>query len=187
MNPRDELWDLLNRPELKTLPEHLHPDRLQLGFSDCLQYFRNQSGPKIISLRDLTPADNTCLADAGISPEHLIRNLIRTVCGRQFYSRAFQLIALRENAVYAYSPFTGKLLASNQSFLANLNVTFYRYQDQQIFYVASAGIGRGFPKCAIYFPQQDLLVTTGEPWTVERADVVELKARMLSSASLCCD
>jgi hypothetical protein len=70
---------------------------------------------------------------------------------------AFQLTAVNEKAIYAVCPFTGKLVTSHHSLLANISVIFYRFESVQVFYMITAGLD-GFKKNAIYFPQQELVV-----------------------------
>jgi hypothetical protein len=182
-----DLWQWLNRPNLEPIPDHLVSKAQDLTFSHCLEYFRNRSRFKIINLQAMSGDDGVYLADLGISRRYLARNLGITIKNRHFDSRNFQFTGVRKKIIHAYSPFNGRLLASNQSLLASLNVIFYRFQDQQIFYIVASGIGSGFPKSALYFPQQELIITSGELWRFEKEDVIELQARMVSNAVLCCD
>ena len=133
---------------------------------------------------DLDRSDRAYLAKQGISPDHLLRNFRKTMGGGYLDSLAFQLTAINDKAVYAVCPFTGRLIASNHSLLANINVIFYRFESVQVFYVIVAGLD-GFKKNAIYFPQQEIVVTTGNPWTFEEADLIELQTRTVSNFHAC--
>jgi hypothetical protein len=129
-------------------------------------------------------AEISYLVEQGISPYYLLYNLQKTVRDGYFDPLAFQLTAARKKAVYAVCPFTGRLVTSHHSLLANINVIFYRFESVQVFYVIIAGLD-GFKKNAIYFPQQDLVVTTGEPWTFEEDDLIEIQRRMVCSFDTC--
>jgi hypothetical protein len=179
-----DIWLQLNQTDLKSLAGHVLSDGKQT-FSSALQYFTDHDHAKIISLRALTKADKKYLASRGISTKHLVRNLIETM-GRNYRDPwAFQLDAVRRKAIYAFCPFSGKLALSTHSFLANINTIFYRFQSEQVYYIAVAGIGWGFEKKAVYIPEHELVVTTGDPWSLEEADLIELKARMTSEFTLC--
>ena len=69
--------------------------------------------------------------------------------------------------------------------LANINVIFYRFETKEVFYVATAGIGSGFRKSALYLPKHELVVTAGDPWGFQEDDLMELKARMVCGAKAC--
>jgi len=56
-------------------------------------------------------------------------------------------------------------------------VMFYRFVSREVFYIATADIGTGYRKHALYFPKQDLLIVSGDPWGCEADDLSELKAR----------
>jgi hypothetical protein len=182
-----EIWLHLNQRSLKPLPDHLANEPSSLTFSAVLQSFKENARAKIIHLPDLNQKDKTYLASIGISPAHLVRNMKETMRGRYLDPLAFQLNAVRSKSVSAICPFSGKRVASNQSLLANINVIFYRFATEQVFYVATAGIGSGFRKNALYFPEHELVVTAGDPWGFQQDDVVELKARMVCGAKACYD
>jgi hypothetical protein len=80
----------------------------------------------------------------------------------------FQLDAVRNKSVEGFCPFGGEPVVFRKSLLANINVIFYRCETKQVFYVATAGIGSGFIKSALYFPKHELVVTAGESVGVSR-------------------
>jgi hypothetical protein len=180
-----DIWLHLNRTDLKPIPEHLAQGESGLMVSAALKYFADHTTAKIIDLQALTETDESYLASKRISSKHVIRNLEKTLHGRYLDARAFQLNAIRRKAVFAFCPFTGRLVESTHSFLANITVMFYRFVSEQVFYVVTAGIGSGFKKSALYFPEEELIVRTGHSWGFEEDDLIELKARMVSSAERC--
>jgi hypothetical protein len=145
-------------------------------FPIIVDYFKLNTHPKIIDLRDINESDKAYLVKQGISLDYLLRNLSKTMTGAYLDPLSFQLTAIKDNAVYAVCPFTGNLLASRHSLLASISTIFYRFNSVQAFYIVIAGLD-GFMKNAIYFPQQELVVITGKPWTFEEADLIELQAR----------
>ena len=68
------------------------------------------------------------------------RNLEESLKGRHLDPLSFQRRALRRKSIHAICPFSGRVIQSNQSLLANINVIFYRFESDQVFYVVSAGI-----------------------------------------------
>jgi hypothetical protein len=182
-----DIWLHMNQTDLKPLPEHLAPDDSGLTFVAVLQSFTENACVKTINLRDLSKRDETYLASKRISPAHLIRNLEKTLKGRHLDPLAFQLDALKHKVIYAFCPFSGKLVESNQSLLANITVVFYRFETEQVFYVVTAGIGSGFRKSALYLPKHELVVTAGDSWGFEQSDLIELKARMVCNSKACYD
>jgi hypothetical protein len=180
-----DIWLHLNQTALKPLPGNLTPEGSSLTFATVVQYFNENACAKTINLRALDQEDATYLASLGISRSDLIRNLKETLIGRHLDPLAFQLKAVRRGAIHAFCPFSGKPVESNQSLLANINVIFYRFETEQVFYVATAGIGSGFKKSALYFPEHDLIVSDGDPWGLQQDDLIELKARMVCGAQAC--
>ena len=180
-----EIWLRLNEIALKPLPDDLHLDRLRVKVPAVLQYFTEISRVKTINIADLTKQDESYLAGLGISPAHLMRNLKKTLTSRYFDPLKFQLDAVRSRSVEGFCPFGGEPVTFRQSLLANINVIFYRCETKQVFYVATAGIGSGFRKSALYFPKHELVVTAGDPWGFQEDDLMELKARMVCGAKAC--
>jgi hypothetical protein len=180
-----DIWLCLNQANLKPIPQHLTQYESKLTFAAVLQSFRNNAGAKIINLRTLGKADETYLVRQAISLEYLLRNLQKTITGRHLDARDFQLTAVKNRAVYAFCPFTGRLVESNHSLLANIHVVFYRFRSEQVFYVATAGIGHGFKKSALYFPERELIVTAGDSWSFEEDDLIELKTRVVCNFKRC--
>ena len=180
-----DIWSHLNHKTLTPLPERLSKQQSPLSFAAALKWFTDTACTKSINLRPLNQEDALYLENLGISANYLLQNLKDAVGGKHLDPLGFQLDAVRRGAITATCPFTGKLLSSNQSLLANLNVVFYRFHSQQVFYLAVAGIGSGFRKNAIYFPESDLVVTGGDNWGFQTDDLYELKARMVSGANAC--
>jgi hypothetical protein len=180
-----ELWITLNQVQLSPpVTQQLVGNNFKDVFSSVFHYFRDGSHPKIMNLRDLNESDLAYLVTQGICPDYLLRNLEKTIRGGYRDPLAFQLTAINAKAVYAVCPFTGRLLTSCHSLLANINVIFYRFESIQVFYVIIAGV-EGFKKNAIYFPQQELVVTTGKSWTFEEEDLIELQTRMVCNFNAC--
>jgi hypothetical protein len=180
----EDTWFLLNAAELKPLPERVYQTNSQAGFHSAFQYFKDNAHSRFINLRMLGETDKSYLLSRGLSPRYLIANLKKTIRGAYLDALAFQSAAVNRRAVYAFCPFTGKLIKSEHSFLANINVIFYRFQSIGVFYVVVAGLD-GFKKNALYFPKEELIVTTGNSWTFEEDDLFELKARVVSNPLLC--
>jgi hypothetical protein len=162
-----------------------HPDESGLEFNAAVQYFTNNARITTINLQALSAADNNYLTVKRISPQYLMRNFEKTLKQRHLDPLAFQLSAVKNKVVYAYCPFGGKLVKSNQSLVANVTVVFYRFETEQVFYVVTAGIGSGFPKSALYFPKDELVVTAADSWGFDENDLIELKARMVGSSKAC--
>jgi hypothetical protein len=180
----DNIWLLLNEAELKPIPERAAPADPHVQFRRAFEYFQRRSSPKFINLGNLNDADRDNLVRAGISPRYLFANLKKTIRGAYFDALAFQSTAIIDQAVYAYCPFTGNLLKSEHSLLANINTIFYRFNSQQVFYIITGGLN-GFKKNALYFPTLELIVSTGSSWTFEEEDLFELKARVVANSSSC--
>jgi hypothetical protein len=175
-----KLWLTLNKTQLQPIKEW-DAHRCKEWAENNFRYIGNNLRPKIINLYDLNVSDITYLAEHGISYHYLSYNLQKTMMtGGHFDPLAFQLTAVNEKAIYAVCPFTGKLVTSHHSLLANINVIFYRFESVQVFYVITAGLD-GFKKNAIYFPQQELVVTTGMQWGFEEDDLIEMQRRMVGS------
>jgi hypothetical protein len=181
----EELWRRLNQADVRPLEEHSACDTSSLEFSNVLQHFKETTNSTSVDLRALSSADEANLAAKGISPSNLLRNLKKTLNPRYPDPRAFQLAALKTRTVHAICPFTGKRVESNHSLLANINTIFYRFRTERVFYVIVGGVGYGFKKSALYFPDFELIVTTGDSWTFDQEDLIELKARMVCSFSQC--
>jgi hypothetical protein len=179
------IWLHLNQVPVKPLPENLLPGREALTFGAVVQHFTDSAPAKTVNLGNLGIEDETYLASLGISPAHLIRNLKETLVGRHLDPLGYQLKVVRSKSIDAFCPFSGKHVVSRQSLLANINVIFYRFESEQVFYVATAGIGSGFKKSAVYFPQHDLIVSDGDEWGLQHDDLIELKARMVCGAGAC--
>jgi hypothetical protein len=182
-----DIWDHLNQTPLKPLPDHLLSVQKYFATSSVQDFFTKNASTRTIDLKAVSDADAAYLASLGISQPHLVRNLKETLNDRHLDPLGFQLNAVRDKSVSAFCPFGGKRVVSNQSFLANINVIFYRFESEQVFYVATAGIGSGFRKSALYFPENDLVITAGDSWGFQQADLLELKARMVCGAQACYD
>ncbi len=180
----ERVWRQLNQPALDSVPPRLAEDDTAT-FSSALGYFTEHATTRIINLRALSADDRSYLSGKGILTEHLRRNLAKSIDGKFRDAREFQLHAVRTKSVFAFCPFTGQHVSSNRSLLANINVLFYRFKTREIFYVVTAGIGSGFQKCALYFPEHELVVTVGDEWSFDEADLFELKARVVSNSLLC--
>jgi hypothetical protein len=178
------LWFALNETKLLPLTQQVLGNGSNLVFSDVFTAFKNNSHLKIINLRELDVSVMEDLRKRGISPTYLLRNLKRTMKGGYLDALAFQLTAIKEKAVYAVCPFTGRLITSRHSLLANINVIFYRFESIRVFYVIAAGLD-GFKKNALYFPQEEIVVTAGRSWTFEKDDLIELQARMICNFDAC--
>ena len=176
-----QLWLTLNHVQLRPDTQQFVGNKLKNSHQPVLEQFKDNYHPKIINLGDLDLSDMAYLAKQGISSDYLLRNLRR---GKYRDALAFQLTAIKEKAVYAVCPFTSKLVTSRHSLLANINVIFYRFETIHVFYVIIAGLDQ-FTKNAIYFPQQELVVTTGKSWTFEESDLNELQARMVCNFDSC--
>jgi hypothetical protein len=179
----DDLWRRLHDSNINlTTPspgDNSHPT-----FEEARRFFE-QTPLRTINLKLMSEEEQAYLFGKGMSAAYLLRNLAKTIKRRYRDSRAFQLAAVRDGLIYAFCPFSGQIVTSSDSFLANLNTIFYRFQSSQVFYVAIASIGSGFPKSALYFPAHELIVTAGDPWGLQQLDLVELKARMVSNFNLC--
>ena len=174
-----KLWLTLNQAQLQPVEEWI-ANKYQEDFSNNFGYLGNHPRPRIINLYKLDMSDICYLAEQGISHHYLFYNLRKTMRVGHLDPLAFQLTAVNEKTIYAVCPFTGKLLTSHYSLLANINVIFYRFESVQVFYVITAGLD-GFKKNAIYFPQQELIVTTGKSWAFEEDDLIEMQRRMVGS------
>jgi hypothetical protein len=174
------LWRELNQPRVEPLHKHGLRNDVKHSFRQIFHYFEHNTRPKVIDLSNLEDTDRNILAKHGISADYLLRNLKKTMADAYLDPLSFQLTAINEKAVYAVCPYTGKLLRSRHSLLASINTIFYRFSSLQIFYVVVAGLD-GYKKNAIYFPQENLVVVSGKPWTFEIADLVELQARAVSN------
>lgn len=183
-NTHADTWLRLNQIN-PAIPEGPNPSESESLFSDALQYFTKHSQTNIINLRTLTPAQTNYLENKGIVIKYLAKNFGTHGKRRNRHSRTFQLDAVRKKAIQAFCPFCGELAESSHSLLANLNTIFYRFQTEEVFYVVTAGIGYGFEKQALYFPHEEIVITTGESWGFEEEDLAELKARMVSNFTLC--
>jgi hypothetical protein len=181
-----DIWLQLNEIGLTSLPDNLFPGPSRARFPAVLQYFTENSRVKTINIGDLSKEDARYLAGIGISQAHLVRNLRETLT-RHFDPLRFQLDAVQNKSVRGFCPFGGGPVVSRQSLLANINVIFYRFETKEVFYVATAGIGSGFGKSALYFPKHELVVTAGDPWGFQEDDLMELKARMVCGAEACCE
>lgn len=96
----------------------------------------------------------------------------------------FQITALQERGLRGRCPFTGVSVTSRHSFAVTRQVIFYRFETSEVYYVATAHIGDGFPRHAYYFPARDLLVKRdAEAWGVEPGHVALLKAFLVGHAS----
>jgi len=182
-----DIWHHLNQMPLRPLPEHWSSAQSHFTQKGVQKYFTDNASTRTIDLKAVSQADATYLASLGISEAHLIRNLKETLNDRHLNPLGFQLNAVRTKSVSAFCPFSGTPVTSNQSLLANINVIFYRFESEQVFYVATAGIGSGFRKSALYFPENDLVVTAGDSWGFHQDDLIELKARMVCGAQACYD
>ena len=178
------LWLALNKTRLQPGAHEVVANKYHMAYPDIFRSFEAHSHRKIINIRGIDEMDRDYLAKEGISTDYLLRNLRKTIRGAYLDALAFQLRAIHEKAVYAVCPFTGKLIASHHSLLANINVIFYRFDSVQVFYVITAGLD-GFKKNALYFPQQELIVTSGKAWTFEESDLIELQARMVCNFDAC--
>jgi hypothetical protein len=181
-----DIWLQLNEIGLTSLPDYLYPGPSRERFPAVLQYFTENSRVKTINIGDLSKEDASYLAGIGISQAHLVRNLRETLT-RHFDPLRFQLDAVQNKSVRGFCPFGGGPVVSRQSLLANINVICYRFETKEVFYVATAGIGSGFGKSALYFPKHELVVTAGDPWGFQEDDLMELKARMVCGAKACCE
>ncbi len=179
------IWEHLNQLQCAPFPEHWANRSHAPSFGDALRYFTHNGCSKELNLTTLSKADATYLASLGISVRQLERNLRETTEERHLDPLGFQLDALREHAMSAFCPHSGKRVHTQHSLLANINVIFYRFQGAEIFYLVTAGIGSGRRKSAIYFPASDLVITAGDAWGFQADDLCELKARMVSSAQEC--
>jgi hypothetical protein len=177
-----KLWLTLNKIQLQPIKD---AHRCKEWAINNFRYIGSKSRPKIINLYNLDVSDMTYLAKQGISYHYLWYNLKKTMRGGHLDPLAFQLTAVNEKAIYAVCPFTGKLVISHHSLLANINVIFYRFESVQVFYIITAGLD-GFKKNAIYFPQHELVVTTGKSWTFEEDDLIEIQMRMIGSFDASC-
>jgi hypothetical protein len=182
----EDIWLHLNEIGLTSLPDYLFPGPSGASFPDVLQHFTENNRVKTISIGNLSKEDASYLAGIGISQAHLVRNLRETLT-RHFDPLRFQLDAVRNKSIRGFCPFGGGPTVSRQSLLANINVIFYRFETKEVFYVATAGIGSGFGKSALYFPKHELVVTAGDPWGFQEDDLMELKARMVCGAKACCE
>jgi hypothetical protein len=184
-SPYAEIWSRLNQTNLDASAIQALAGREKSEFANVLEYFKRTNNVRTVNLLTLSGEEEQYLSNCGLSRQNLVRNFKKAITGWHMDARAFQLAALRDGALYAFSPFSGERLKSRHSLLANLNTIFYRFEGQQVFYVAIAGIGYGFQKCALYLPKWELLLTVGADWTIEIDDVIELKARMVNGAGLC--
>src|ERR1700730_15087434 len=121
------IWSRLNRIDLEPLAENPPTSELHPEFSAVLQYFLGERRTTFANVRALTSTQRSEIESHGIEVEHLVGNLENTINQKYRDSRGFQLTAVRKKAVYAVCPFTGKLVATSHSLLANLNTIFYRF------------------------------------------------------------
>ena len=134
-----KLWLTLNHAQLQPSTQQFIGNQFNEMFPALFRHFENNSHHKIINLRHLGESDMAYLAKEGISPGCLLRNFKKTIKGEYLDALAFQLTAINEKVVYAVCPFTGRLVTSHHSLLANINVIFYRFETTQVFYVIIAG------------------------------------------------
>lgn len=75
----------------------------------------------------------------------------------------FQQSIVESGYIYTISPFSGKVLRSNQSFCVNhknLNnqlLIIYRFEDREVFYLMTGGWSSD--KIAIFFPETELIIS----------------------------
>jgi hypothetical protein len=179
------IWRLLNRVDPQPVPEGIFKSASTLAFSAVFDYFKETDKTRLVNLRALTAEDRSYLRGKKISLGFLRSNFRKTLFGRHLDPRAFQLTALKEKAIYAICPFTGARVSSHHSLPANINVFFYRFSGKEVFYLITAGIGSGFRKSAVYFPEHELVVTVGDAWNFEIEDLFELKARAVTRFKEC--
>jgi hypothetical protein len=182
-----EIWHHLNQRVLAPLPDRWSKEVSALQFDSLMQCLAESSCTKTINLRALEKEDMPYLLNLGLNKSYLTANLASTLDDNYLDPLGFQLDAVRQGSISAICPFTGKTVVSRQSLLANINVIFYRFASEEIFYLAVAGIGSGFRKSALYFPESDLVVTAGDEWGYQPDDLLELKARMILGAGACYD
>jgi hypothetical protein len=183
-NVYSEMWSELHRTNHAASSKLLNVDK-EIGFMEVHNHFSSLQPPDLLNLQNLSSRDRERLIRQGISPVLLRRNFGKSFGLHYFDKRAFQIWAVKHKSVRAVCPFTGRILSSGHSLVANINTIFYRFVSEQIFYVIVSGIGSGFKKNAIYFPDDELIVTLGDPWGFQQEEVAELKARMVSNFGLC--
>ena len=173
-----DIWNSLNQTHPQALAEHLLQQ--QVSFEAAFQYFKEHSPAVNLNLQSLSKEDEDYLAGLGIRTTWVQRNLPHAVDEPHFIDPLeFQINAARRGKLPAICPFTGALIDSRHSLLANIHVMFYRFVSQEVFYVVTGNIGTGYRRHALYFPKHDLLIRSGDPWGCEADDLCELKARVV--------
>lgn len=179
----DDIWRSLNQRTLQPVSPRWS-DQSKPSHGDVMRHFAATSAPTIINLHLLSAGDKEFLSSRQISAAYLLDNFKRTINTKYYDPRAFQAFAVKTGAVHAICPFTGKHVTTRHSLLANIGVIFYRFESERVFFVISAGIGGGFQKSALYFPDFELIVTAGDEWGFQREDLIELKARVVGNCEL---
>jgi hypothetical protein len=178
----DLLWKSLNctdnNPRLNDIKHNLDIGNLQQN--NIEKYFEKLSSYKIVSLHNLAKQEAELLKNSKISIEYLqltqrgyfefqlestnkfSSDSDRSKCLSISYPSdikdeiVFQNSIAENGYMYAYCPFTGQILSSNQSLIARYWTHFYRFVSRDVFYILVNEAWSG--KRAIYFPKLEVIV-----------------------------
>lgn len=177
----DTIWHEINQTDiLKEEPQNLQ--QIEISLESAYTHFSQTSNYEVINLFSLTDSERFILEQEGLSINNL--ELIKkedirledkyinyfsdsissstsdfTNNNDEIYPVAsHQQSLLTTGYVYTVSPFSGKILRSNHSFLVNyweighhdLQAFCYRFVGEKVFYLIIGGLGN--EKTAIYIP-----------------------------------
>lgn len=182
----ESLWRWLNSGEI--LNEENIDSQFQISLSSAKDYFDNKCKYTTVDItKPLNQVAQNTLDSCQISLAHLeiikednqaleeiyinsfskqdIIKLSKVVLRKddfksdpQLNAKHFQQSIVETGYVYTISPFTGKILSSNQSFyLQGYPLLIYRFVDIEVFYLVIGGWSGG--KICIFFPRTELIIS----------------------------
>lgn len=205
----DILWKSLN--QLGKIDDISEPIPTK---EEAEAYFDQNSNYTIIDINNLTEADQTLLTNYGISLANLqtIRkddlNLEeiyinsfnptpKVKLSRKYIEDIRSLWKIRKNHacckamvetgyIYSVCPLSGKLIKSNQSFIAHYkhwrSLTIkhvYRFAGTEVFYLVIDTFILG--KLCIYIPNKELIITWSNDWEILTKTINAFKTNLVSS------
>jgi tetratricopeptide (TPR) repeat protein len=187
------IWRWLNSGDI--VNEENIDTQLQIDLPTAKDYFDNNSKYTIVDItKPLDPADQNTLDSCKISLANLEIIKEENQALEEIYINSFQdenIIKLSKQAlrkdnfkswpllnpkhfqqsivetgyIYIISPFTGKILRSNQSFIhpnSGLSLSIYRFESIEVFYLITGGWSGG--KICIFFPKTELIINLSSEW-----------------------
>ncbi len=163
-NIYQRIWSLLNTQQRslveETIDKENFPTPSSSNYLDLIDFFKTDPGEKIICIKPSLqiPENIDYLTSLNYSPDYLLQNFTKRVGLATHDVREFQNRAVLKRYVYAICPITGEVLRSNQSIPISQGVLFYRFVGAKVFYLVTGNLGQGYPKDALYFPEDNLVV-----------------------------